>query len=343
MKRASAAATAALVALAVGIGLADGWGSGSTVEVAYVVGTATSAPAVWLANADGSHARLLGRGSQPLLAPNGSLVAASSGPGLILYPAFGGAPHRYFYTADATAVAVAFSPDSRYVAVVLSSTDPAGAASSGLAVIDTTTFAYRIIVRGQIYGASFAPDDSDRIAYASAASPALRAPVDVHLSGADGSGAVQITNDGRSLNPVWGRGGIAFDHERLRVDAEPAYQLWVMASDGGARRPLTALAIPPLREGLVPIGFSEDGSLLLAEYEGQDTSEAWLLALSRGRATPLGADLAGAAMSHNHASALVDRSGFLNAPDEGVVESLPLAGGQPRVLAAHGSEPSWNA
>jgi len=308
-----------------------------------VTGNATSAGVVWLANADGRHARRLGRGSQPMVAPDGSLVAASSTPGLMLYPAAGGSAHRYFATADATAVAAAFSSDSRYLAVVLSSTDPASAAFSGLAVIDTATFAYRIVARGQIYGASFAPDGSERIAYASASSPALRAAVDIHVIGANGSGEVQITRDRRSLNPVWGRGGIAFDRERLRAYAEPAYQVWLMASNGRARRALTAFVIPTLREGLVPIGFSDDGSVLLADYEGQDTSQAWMLRLSSDRAIRLGANLAGAALSHNGASALVVRGGFLIPPEQAVVESVPLAGGRPRVLATHASEPSWNA
>ena len=357
MRRWWAAAVAAIVVLAVGIGAADGFGSGSTLErldklisdqspalgVAYVTGTATSAPSVWLADARGSGARLLGSGARPLLAPDGSLVAASTTPGLVLYRASGGAAHRYFEDADATAVATAFSPDSRYLAVVLTSTNPASAGPSGLAVIDTNTSAYRIVVRGQIYGASFAPDGSDRIAYASAASAALSAPVDVHVIAADGSGAMQITHDGRSLNPVWGRSGIAFDHERLRPDAEPAYQVWLMASDGSGARRLTAVPVPTLRDGLVPIDFSGDGKLLLAQYEGQDTNQAWLIPVSGGPATPLGAGLTGAALSRNGDSALVDRGGFLNPPDQGTVEALPLrGGGPPRILAAHGSDPSWN-
>jgi len=342
MRRWWAAAIAGIVVLAAGIGVADGLGSGSTLGVAYVTGGAGSAPSVWLADADGSNARLIGSGSQPLLAPNGSLVAASTAPGLALYPAAGGAPHRYFDSADATAVATAFSPDSRYLAVILSSTDPASARPSGLAVIDTTTFAYRFIARGQIYGATFAPDGSDRIAYASAPTAALTAPVDLHVIDADGSGAAQITHDGRSLNPVWGRAGIAFDRERLRANAEPAYELWFIPTDGGASRPLTALPIPALREGLVPIDFSDDGKLLLAEYEGQDTSRAWLVPLSGGHATPLAAGLTGAALSRDGAYALVDRGGFLNPPDAGSVEAVPVAGGPPRVLAAQGSEPSWN-
>jgi hypothetical protein len=325
---------------------------GSTSSVAYVRGTDSSVAAVWMANLDGSHPRRLGGGSQPLLAPDGSLVAATQDPGIVVYPASGELPHRYYSLAHATAVAKAFSPDSRYVVVALTSTNPTSSAASGLAVIDTTTFSERIIAHGQIYGASFAPDGSQRIAYASAASPALTEPVNVHVVRADGSGAAQITHDGRSLNPIWGPGVIAFDRERLRSQAEPAYQVWDMASDGSGRRPLTTMAIPPLREGLMPIAFSQDGSRLLAEYEGQDTSEAWLLALPSGHAAPLGSGLTAAALSHDHASVLVDRGGFLSAPDHGVVESIPLTGGPnsylgptapPRVLFRHGSDPSWNA
>jgi hypothetical protein len=317
--------------------------SAPPVRIAYVTGSATTRPKVWIENAAGTGRRRLGRGSRPLLAPDGALVAASTEPGLVVYGVAGGPPHRYFNESDVTAVAVAFSPDSQFVAVVLSSTDPVSAAGSGLAVIDTTTFAARILVRGQIYGASFAPDGSDRIAYAAAGSPALSARVDVYEVGADGFGEVRLTRDGRSLNPVWGPGGIAFDHERLRSSAEPAYQVWAMTSDGRARRPVTSLRIPALREGLVPIAFAGGGGLLLAEYVGQDTSQAWLVRISSGHASALGAGLVGAGVSRDGTHALVVRGGFLNPPNHGVVETVPLTGGRTRMLIAHGSEPSWNA
>jgi len=321
MKRWLQAPVAVLALVAAGLGVAERFESGSVHALAYVTGDATSTPAVWLANADGSHARRLGPGTQPLVSPSGAFVAASGPTGLILYRASGGS-RRYFLAADATAIAAAFSPDSRYLAVVLSSRDPASTAYSGLAVIDTTTLAARIIVHGQIYGASFPPDGSDRIAYGSAASQALAAPVDIHLVGANGSRPVQITHDGRSLNPVSGRSGIAFDHERLRGDAEPAYQVWLMASDGSGGRPVTALQIPPLCEGLVPIGFSNDGRRLLAEYQGEDISRAWLLSLPGGDATPLGTDLTGSGFSDDGLRALVDVGGFLAPPGRGRAERL---------------------
>ncbi len=333
-------------ALALG-GLSTAAARGATgsprLGLAYVTGAAGGPPVVWLADSDGRHARRLGPGSQPLLAPDGALVAASGASGLLVYPSAGGPPRRYFAGPAATATAVAFSPDSRYLAVALTSTNPVSDRASGLAVIDTTTNDYRILARGQIYGASFAPDGSDRIAYASATSPALNARVDIYEIGADGTGLAQITRDGRSLNPLWGPGVIAFDHERLRADAEPAYQVWITTSDGGIRHALSDLSIPPLRDGLVPIAFSEAGTVLLAEYVGQDTSQAWLLGLPAGRAERLAAGLVGAGLSRDGQRALVERGGFLSAPSHGVIETVPLAGGRPRVLVRHGSEPSWNA
>jgi hypothetical protein len=163
----------------------------------------------------------------------------------------------------------------------------------------------------------------------------------------NGSGSHLITRDGRSLNPVWGRVGIAFDHERLRKDAEPASQVWLMASDGSRRRQLTALPIPRLREGLRPTAFSAGGGVLLAQYEGQNIDQAWIVSVPSGRATALGPALTAASLSRDGSAALVDRGGFLNPPDHGVVESLPLGPGRPtgpaHILAVRGSEPSWNA
>ena len=39
-------------------------------------------------------------------------------------------------------------------------------------------------------------------------------------------------------------------------------------------RKLTHVRVGPLVQGLVPLAFSADGARLLAEFEGEDTSEA---------------------------------------------------------------------
>lgn len=350
-----AAGLAVAALLAGGVVAAVALSSGPTVSVAYVTGNGDAAQ-VWIRSLGGGPAQRLGSGSAPLLAPDGSRVAATAPAaasyGLALYPTAGGSPHRYFTAADATATAVAFSPDSRYAAVVLQSRDPASAAASGLAVIDTTTFAVRVVAHGQVYGASFDPAGSNRLAFASAPSPALAARVDISVIAPDGtSGATRITDDGRSLYPVWGRAGIAFDRQRLRLEAEPAYQVWVMASDGTGRRPLQTPAVPRLRSGLEPIAFSDDGRVLLADYVGPNTSEAWLLRMAGGSAAgrPEGRPIRlsgrprGAAISRDGASVLVARGGFLNPSQQQTVESVPAGGGRARRLVKGGAEPSWNA
>ncbi len=350
-KRGGAAAIAVLVALvAVAVGASTGSGS-FRARIAYVARGPQSAAEVWVAGADGGAAHRLGAGTQPLLAPDEGLVAAttatsaSGGSALTLFATSGSLRHRFFDAARATAVARAWSTDSRYLAVVLSSTDPGSDSASKLVVIDTRLYTSRVIAQGPIEGAGFAPDGSDRIVYASAASTALVAPVNIHIASADGSARAQITHDGRSLNPVWGVGGIAFDRERLRTSAAPAYQVFFMRADGSARRSLTNLPTAPPIDALVPIAFSADGQRLLAENQSQDNSQAWTITVATAHAVELrvaGHSVSGAAISRRGDAVLVDRGGFLNAPGQGIVESLSFTGDQARVLVAHGSQPSWN-
>ncbi len=69
-------------------------------RLAYVTETAAFASQVWIASASGGEAKLLGPGQQPLIAPDGQLLAASlfgvvpgieeRGPAIGVYPASGG-------------------------------------------------------------------------------------------------------------------------------------------------------------------------------------------------------------------------------------------------------------
>ena len=88
-----------------------------------------SSPTVWLANANGKQARRLGPGAQPLVAPSGSAVAAtaigSKGAALSVYRP-GSPTGRYFNLSKVNAVALAWSPDSRYLAVEFDSVSTSG-------------------------------------------------------------------------------------------------------------------------------------------------------------------------------------------------------------------------
>jgi hypothetical protein len=328
-------------------------------RLTYVTETARSPARVWIAAADGDEAKPVGPGDEPLLAPDGLLVAASlfgsgsgggsspSGPALAVYATLAKSTSRYYMNgSNVIATPLAWSPDSRYLAVSFQETSIERASPhSGLAVIDTASGSLAKITYGQIFGASFARDGSDRIVYARAPSLSPSAPVNLYVSGPQGAGLRALTHDGRSLNPVWGPRFIAYDHEQLRADEAPAYEIWLASPTRAAVRKVTSVPVGPLVSGLVPIAFSSAGNRLLAEFEGEDTSEAWTVRVANGRArrlTARGRSVMAAGISADGASVLVDEGAFEEPPSDGHVATLPFGGGRSTVLVAHGAQASWN-
>jgi hypothetical protein len=324
--------------------------------LAYATGSERSSPAVWVANANGGQAKRLGLGLEPLISPNGQWVAASAfgavvgtqeqGPAIVIYSTTAAAaPLNALSLATATAQPLAWSPDSRYLAVALQSTTLPSEAGSGLAVIDTTTGAVTTIAHGQIYGASFAQDGSDRIVYGRAPSLLLSAPTNLYVSGPEGSGTRAFTNNGHSLNPVWGPKYIAYDRERPRHDYASVFQIWLQPPGGGAARRVTDTHPNELVSGLVPLAFSSNGGRLLTQFEGQDTSEAWTVVVASGkthRLTVRGQPVTAAGLSRDGSTVLIDEKSFEGPPSGGRVAQIPFAGGRPKVLVAHGAQASWN-
>ena len=323
-------------------------------RVAYVTSSAAKPESqVWSAAANGTEPRLLGPGNGPLISPNGLTVAAGlfgagleKGPSLALYPATGGASATFGDLAAQSATPLAWSSDSRYLAVMLVSAAVKGfVGKSGLAILDTTTHTLRTIASGIVYGASFAPDGSDRVVFARALGQNLTAKVNLYTAAASGAGLQRITSDGRSLNPVWGPRFIAYDRERLRRGDAPVYEIWLRGAYVGTARKLTSIRVRSLVSGLTPIGFSSDGSRLLAEFVGQDTSEAWTVQVRSGRARPVRVKrrpVVGGAISRDGSRLLVAEGG-LEGPAEGDnVVTVPFAGGAPTLLVAHAAQASWN-
>ncbi len=314
------------------------------------VKTGASTDQVWVSDLLGRHATHLGPGDVPLISPSGDIVAAGLnqyGAALAVYGP-GHTVHRYFRTNRVGAQAVAWSPDSRYVAVELFGDFPGKHdRDSGLAVIDTQTFREKTIAKGAICGASFSPGLGDRLAYGQgpAGTFCLSGHVNVWTANPDGSAGKRVTSDGRSLNPVWGPAKIAFDREQLRHGDAPVYQIWLMNPDGSARKQSTHTKVPTLLEGLVPMQFSTDGTRLLAQYVGQDTNETWTVQVPSGRTRQLklhGVSVTAGGLSRDGSAVLVDYNGFLNPPSAGTVETVPFTGGGAKVLVRHAGFPSWN-
>lgn len=335
----------ALLCAALGLGaFAEAASAG---KLAYETGTAHTS--VWLANANGTHGQKLGPGQQPLLAPNGKSVAATlfgpKGPGLAIYTP-GAATKRYFDNAHASAGALAWSPDSRFLAVGLTSNETSGKGSS-LAVIDTSSGVVKTIANGSACGASFAPSGPDRLAYAFAKGSfeCFNGHVNIYTVAADGTGQKQITTDGRSANPVWGPKSIVFDQVTPRKNFAPAYQLVTMRPDGSHRVQITHMKIPKLVDGLSPLQFSADGKRLLAGYFGQDTSQTWTVTMATRKAKQLeikGQSVIAGAISRSGNSVLVAFGALDTASAHGTVESVAFGGGHAKVLVKHAAGPSWN-
>ncbi|MGO9751266.1 MAG: hypothetical protein ACLP8S_06820 [Solirubrobacteraceae bacterium] len=309
--------------------------------IAFVRETNTSPPVVWVADGNGSHARKLGNGDLPAVAPGGSMVAAEreSGGVVFLYST-SGAPMRTFRTSG-DPVAFAWSPDSRYLAVEIDSTALNGVTGAGLAVIDTTTNRYKMVARGDINGAGFAVNGSDRIVYGSSPSLNQSAPANLYTIDPDGSAHAQITHDGVSLDPIWGAKGIAFDREQRRgQNAGPAYQVWLL--NGTHLQQLTHMSIPSLLAGLVPVAFSANGNRMIAGYEGEDTNYAWTIQISPLRVRQIPGFVQAGGISQDGNSLLIDSGAFMQSADHGTVESIPFAASHPVQKLVRGALPSWN-
>ena len=319
-----------------------------SVQIAYTTGTATSGPYVWIANASGADGRKLGLGEEPLISPNGAYVAASEpeskGPALRLYSTTDVATRGLFNVASVSAVPLAWSPDSHYVAVQLSSTH-LKTSQDGLAVIDTTTMQATMVASGVVYGASFDPSATggDRLVYGLARSLDPTATVNLYTVGANGSRPTQLTHDGHSLQPVWSATGIVFVRQTLRgKTGYPLHQLWLRV--GSRLTQLTHIPVGKLAAGLVPLDVSRSGDRILAEFVGEDTSYAWVVQVSPRRVQQVTAGsnkfIQGGAISSDGTRLLVDAGAFQAPASHGTVESVGFGGGKPTRLA-RGAEPTW--
>jgi hypothetical protein len=242
---------------------------------------------------------------------------------------------------------LAFSHDSRYLAFSARATSLRNTVGrSWLGVLDTQTGTIRTIAHGSIPAASFSPDARDELVFSKSRSE-LGAPSDLYLVQATGTGLRRLTTDRRSLNPVWGRKGIAYDRERLRHEDAPVFQIWLRPEPGGtgAVRRLTNLRIHKLVSGLVPLAFSADGAHLLAEFEGQDTSEAWTVTVASRHVRRIlshGRPVLGNGISADGSTVLVEEGWFEEPPSKAQIVTIPFAGGPATVLVAQGASASWN-
>ena len=180
---------------------------GMAIGLAYMTGHGTLGNySVWLAGANGRGAHRLGPGFGPLLSPDGRYVAAldENTGALVLYSRTGVVVRRFFMHPRVVSSALVWSRDSRYLAVRLQPPVSITTPPESLAVIDAATGRSTTVAVGMVQGAGLAPTGTERLVYRlthGGAGPNL------YEAWINSQRLKQLTHDGRSLNPLWERGG----------------------------------------------------------------------------------------------------------------------------------------
>jgi len=304
----------------------------------YVKQTADLDFRVHVADDDGSDPHRLGLGRSPTVSPDGRWVA---------WIAPGDTEQVMLRLADRSRKArvvgrsqfmgeLHFSPDSKSLGLVQ---------GRRLFVYDIRARRNFKAASGNIKGFSFSTDSKSVVFGTSGTDDSSDAPSDLYRIEVDGGPRVRVTRDRKSLNPLWGADGIIHDRQLRRAGDAPSYNLFEVQPDGGSLRRITALRIPNLVSGLVPLELSANGKRLLAEFVGQDTSVGFAVNPESGKVRALSRDAENGFMAANLSADGRTVLGHTGGPDPGArhdVVTVPYGGGEPKVLVRRAAFPDWS-
>ncbi|HKB51346.1 MAG TPA: hypothetical protein VKC63_07945 [Solirubrobacterales bacterium] len=306
-------------------------------------------PVVWAAKDNGSHAHKVAPGTNPRVSPDGQSVAYSPvkggifGSELVVAPVDGSAPPRRLLGNVREPFYLVWSPDSTTIAALRG--PELGARQ--LVLIDVASGAVRTVARGFFGGFSFEPGGG-QLVYARASKEKFPPRSDIYRVDVSGGNLTRLTHDHRSQNPLWGPDNEIVFVKQLGAKQRrygPKNELFLMNSDGKGVRQLTHTRVDPLLFGLTPTQWSANGSRLLAEFNGQDTSYAVTVNPRTGAQRPVTKareqGFAATALSADGKSILGMTGGFEPGPGHKVL-SIPYGGGRPKVLAKNAFEPDWS-
>lgn len=311
----------------------------------YTKNIATTRPSVWVANTNGTSPKRLVTGRSPHLSPDGKRVAyvvpAGRGrdPQLRVIPRKGG-KSRLLMRQLLNVLRIEWSSDSRYVLAV----GGPGLTTFDLRLIDVTTGTSRKLSHGVFYGYSFSPD-AKQVVFSRAPQETQAISSDLYVVGISGGTPKRIPTNNPPLYPRWGPQNIVFSQAELRTGDAPVYQLHRINPDGTGDAVITRTKVPRLVWGLTPTEFAADGSRLLAQFGGQDTSYAVAVNPATGAERVLGPrgerGLIATAISKDGKAVLAASGGYDETGPSHVV-TIPYAGGKTKVLVRNADEPDWN-
>jgi Tol biopolymer transport system component len=270
---------------------------------------------VYAASPSGRQPTPLAEGTDPLLSPNGRWVAYIGGPlahpsTLRLVSTLGGHPRDTSLTGSAAV----WSTDGQLLAVAV--------AHHGLALLDARTLRTRVLnLHPGGYGFSFSPDGSALVYETNG-----RHGPDIYTVTIKGDVIHRLTSGGRSIDPLWGPRGIAFERYLPNGDGD----VWLMGAEGSDPHQLTHT-----HAGIYPAAWSADGTRMLAAYPATHNGRLYAVDVATGRARPLTrfvGDLFPQGLSRDGHTVLASIGcGGLASP-YGLLETIPFAGGRPTVI-----------
>ena len=311
----------------------------------FVRATTPQNAAIWIADANGRHARRLARGYAAVVSPDGRTIAVGRWDGIHLVSSDGKRQRRLTHTNIGPE---AWSPDGRWI---IAATD------TSLAVIDADSGRMHVVARGAFFDFDLS-GDRRRLVYARApratAEGICGARMDLYAVDLSGGRPTRLTHDGRSAFPVWGRNRIAFARLPKRLHFYDCFApgIWTLRPDGSRLRAIVARAPRALSHfgyyGLQPVAWLRSGDLLVGVHS-EWGNEAALLDAHTGRLRQLALD--SGTPSHRVRQAFyvdkASRDGRLALGDGGnekvTISIIRLSDGRP-IFALRGSVccPDWN-
>lgn len=288
------------------------------------------APAwIWRASVNGSHRKRLLRGHNPSVSPDGRTIAFTRGHesetmDQLWLMRSDGTHARVVVRASGGFNPIVWSPDSSHVLA---------GAWGGLRLVDRRQGRVRELAGTEQYSerVSFSPDGR-QITY----ERADQTGADVFVVSTSGGSPRRLTHDHKSYAPLWGPSRIAYLRGRGFLDGD----IWLMDGDGAHNERLTTTAA-----GYYPAAWSRSGRRLLGANPAIHNGRLWALDVPSGRARPVTkwvGDLFPQGLSRDELLiyAAVGCGGVPTS--RGFLETIPFAGGPPRVIVRGPCRGSWS-
>src|SRR5262249_49399062 len=145
------------------------------------------------------------------------------------------------------------------------------------------------------------------------------------------------THDHKSVAPVWGKTGIAFNRFTHRAHSD----IWLSDGSKSHLRQLTHTGADTW-----PAFFSASGAELLAAYPANHNGRLWAVDVATGSERPITSwvgDLFPQGLSADSRTVLAAVGCGGTGTSNGYVETIPFAGGKPHVIVRGPCRASWNA